>query len=198
MREFSSIVYTGSYIIKNQVGTHIKDVVSYTPYIHWQNSRFIINAYESTSNSTPNWINFDQQNQLFTVDLSLVKSVLYSSDVIINASIITWTANKTVFNNNPYNFTISYDPSNTTTKDSAVNFIFINDNWEFVKSNITYFLVLGNMSTFMLEFDDKEKDQVILKIIESTGYNTNYDGWISLIMNGINKCKEIWQFYNWY
>ena len=68
----------------------------------------------------------------------------------MNARLITYSIN-------------SNDTSKYTTKNCLTVFEFINNNWEFINSNASYYLVIGKLDVIMLNFTDNEEDNIIIK-----------------------------------
>ena len=81
-------------------------------------------------------------------NLSLINSV-GSFNIILYARLITFYVNST-------------DTSKFTTDNYLVEFNFVNTNCQYVSSNATYYLVVGEITIFMFNFTDEEEDNIII------------------------------------
>ena len=104
------------------------------------------------SNSSPIWASVNQLNKTLTVDLSKVTSVLDSSDLTLNAQMLTWS--------------LSGDYSRAETQNYVSAFTFIKI-INLVSSNCTYYVVVNLISVFEFQFIDDENDQAVF-ILNST------------------------------
>ena len=107
-----------------------------------------------------------------------VKSVILPFEISIKARMVT------IFTDD--------DIDKVTTDTYLVNFIFLNENWKFLFSNHTNYLVLNKLTVFSFEFEDNENDLIILKVI-SKNLN-NYSIWWCQVPLWIWKNLGLWFF----
>ena len=148
---------------------------SYTPFDHCQNARFVINATDVNTKAPPGWLSINQLNQSISLDLSMINSVV-SFNISLYARLITFSLN-------------SNDTSKYTTDKYLVMFNFVNSNCQFMSSNVTYYLVVGEISTFMLNFTDEEGDKIIINtkqtdLINSYVQSTNNPNQYKITIQG--------------
>ena len=123
----------------------------FTPFSHWQNALFIISAEIINTDVAPALLIIDQQSKSVTVDLSKINSV-WNVYVSMSAKMITYFRNST-------------DTGKYTTNIYMISLEFTNDNCVFVSSNASYYLVVNQLTAFMLTFDDAEGDLTTATII---------------------------------
>ena len=92
-----------------------------------------------------------------------------SFNISLNARLITFNFN-------------SSDTSKIITDNYFVKFNFFNINCQFVSSNVTYYLVVGEISTFMLNFIDEEGDKIII--------NANQNDLINFFVQSTNNSNQ--------
>ena len=137
-----------NYII--QIGSGISNKLSYTPFVHWQNSLFIITAYDNKTETIPEWMSVNQIKKTIEFDLTKLNSV-GDYYLLLNARLATYSINNT-------------EESKYTTPNFYTKFSFLNTNWYLSSSNSTNYLVINNMSIFVFKFVDAENDRTILKV----------------------------------
>ena len=90
--------------------------------------------------------------------MSQIKSV-WDYNISMSAKMITYFINST-------------DSRKYTTKNYSVSFLFSNDNWYFVSSNASYYLIVNQLTTFILTFADTEEDIITVTILQNDLINT--------------------------
>ena len=93
----------------------------------------------------------------------------------MNARLITYSINST-------------DTSKYTTKNYQTVFEFINNNWEFINSNASYYLVIGKLDVIMLNFTDTEEDKILINENQNDNINTYFQS-----TNNTNSIKMLIQ-----
>ena len=127
---------------------------TFIPFTQCQNARFIIIVSLRNSTLTPDWIITDQNNKTITVITQNVKSVILPFEVNIKARMVTIFTDDNI--------------DKITTDTYLVTFTFLNENWKFLSSNHTNYLVLNKLTVFSFEFEDNENDLIILKAISKS------------------------------
>ena len=133
------------------VGKKFNTNPEFTPFSHWQNALFVISAEIINTDVAPALLVIDQQSKSVSVDLSKINSV-WNVYVSMSAKMITYFRNST-------------DTGKYTTNIYMISLEFSNDNCVFVSSNTSYYLVVNQLTTFMLTFDDAEGDPTTATII---------------------------------
>ena len=103
------------------------------------------------------------------INHTLISSVINPYKLNFSARVITYSVN---------NETSSY-----TTSDNISFFLFRNNNWNYVKSNQKTYLVIDKMSIFMFEFEDSEKDRILLIVNDMVN--------ISYFIQSVNKTSNV-------
>ena len=161
-----------SFILLNSYSIHIGKIFKinpvFIPFDHWQNARFVIYAVNADDNLIPVWLTVDQPNQSIILNMSLINSVgIYN--ISMNARLITFSINST-------------DTSVYTTQNNTSSFNFYNTNWQFLSSNITYYLVLEETSNFQFLFFDEEGDDIII--------HASQNDYIGIFVQNINNSNQ--------
>ena len=146
----------------------------FIPFTHWQNARFVISAEILNSNNSSNWLVIDQLNKSIMIDLSQIDSVGVFN-VSISAQMITY-------------FTPILNPNDYNSTNNIVSFAFSNDNCVYISLNTSYYLIVNQLSTFMLTFDDNEEDFINVAIL----HNDHVSSFVQTTDN-TNKFKVILQ-----
>ena len=110
----------------------------------------------------------------------MINSVV-SFNISLYARLITFNLNST-------------DISKFTTDNYFVKFNFVNTNCQFMSSNASYYLVVGEISTFMINFIDEEGDNIIINanqndLINSFVQSTNSPNQYKITIQG-NEVKN--------
>ena len=131
-----------------------------TPFIHWQNSLFVFTAIDINTSSIPNWMTINPTAKTITIDLSQILSVQTTYNIIFNAKLVPFPSPE--FTQFPHNY---------LTIDYPWYFEFSNSPWDYISSNHSYYLVLDKPTIFRFNFDDKEDDYILMKVIQSENIN---------------------------
>ena len=143
------------------IGSNISQNYSYTPFVHWQNSKFIFRAWlnNPTENNTwnsPAWININEVSESFDLIVSKVNSIGIQT-VYFQAQLISHSLDLT---NNDFYFALN-----------SSSFVFINQNADITETSLSIHLVVNVTKNFSLSFYDQEGDNVQLKTIKSNDIN---------------------------
>ena len=143
------------------IGSGIKSIITYTPFDHWQNSRFLIRVWLNNpsingSCTEPSWITVNQS--LSTVDLNsgLLTSVGIRK-VYFQVQMIVFSCNQ------------NYPPF--IQEVFSTDFEFTNQNWILSNTPLNWYLVINELKNYTLAFTDSERDIVSVKILSSEGIN---------------------------
>ena len=130
----------------------------FVPFVHWQNASFIISVGNTNADNAIARLEIDQPNKSIIVDLTQIKSV-GDFNISISAKMITYFINNT-------------DTEKYTTTNYLSHFVFSNDNCAFVSSNLSYYLIFNQLTSFMLTFNDTEEDLISVTIFQNDLINT--------------------------
>ena len=142
-----------------KIGTNIQSNLSFVPYEHCQNSKFIIRVWlndpiKDTFWVSPAWVLVDQLTSSIRIDTTAITQVgsyhlTFQSQLIVD----------------PSDF---IDASFYTTTDVSL-FNFENQNWQLVSSTNDGYVVKNVLKKYTLTFSDLENDQIMIKIVNDGG-----------------------------
>ena len=133
----------------------------YTPFVHWQNSKFILRAWlnnpaENNTWNSPTWININEVSENFDLDVSKVSSIGIQT-VYFQAQLISHSLDLT---NNDFYYALN-----------SSSFVFLNQNADIVETSLSFYLIVNVTKNFSLSFFDQEDDNVKIKTIKSNDIN---------------------------
>ena len=134
------------------IGADVKDtLLSYIPFVQWQNAPFIIYAIEVSNNLIPSFIEINNDNQTVTINLQKITSV-QKANIIFWAQLISF-----------------YFDQNDLTRLKTLNYSwsieFVNINWAIKSINIGSYLVVNKLQNYTVEFTDPEGDRILFRYI---------------------------------
>ena len=130
------------------VGNNIKNkLIIITPFSQWQNSQFVFTAIDNNTLVTPEFITIDLASKAMILNISNIISVQTSFTIMFNAELIPFPSPD--FTQFPHNY---------LTKDYSSTFEFINNPWELVSLNSSYYLITDRITIFTFVFYDTEGD----------------------------------------
>ena len=143
------------------IGSNISQNYSYTPFVHWQNLKFIFRAWlnnpvENNTWNSPAWININEISENFDLVVSKVNSIGIQT-VYFQAQLISHSLDLT---NNDFYFALN-----------SSSFVFLNQNVDIVETSLSFYLIANVTKNFSLSFYDQEGDSVQLKTIDNKGLN---------------------------
>ena len=161
-----------------KIGSNISQNYSYTPFVHWQNSKFIFraclnNPVENNTWNSPAWININEVSENFNLVVSKVNSI-GTQIVYFQAQLISHSLDLT---NNDFYYALN-----------SSSFVFLNQNADIVETSLSFYLIANATKNFSLSFYDQEGDSVQLKTIDNKGLNIFIQKLNSLKFNIIMGC----------
>ena len=148
---------------KNNIkfGTNLQYNLTLIPFEHCQDARFIIRVWLNNPNEDgfwdpPLWMIVDQLESSISIDFSAILlagnyTLTFQSQLLVDA--------KDSINTSLY----------TTTSISL--FYLENSNWELASNLEDWYIVLNLFKNYTVSFNDKENDQIMIKIIDDGGLN---------------------------
>ena len=141
-------IMNSSYTI--HIGSDVKNpLMVFIPFEQWQNTQFLINVIDISSNLTPSYIKINNNEHTVSFNLVSITSV-QTVNFIFWAQLI------------PFYFDQS-DLTRLQTANYYWSIEFVNNNWEIKSVNIGSYLVVNKLQKITVEFLDTEGDRVLLK-----------------------------------
>ena len=142
-----------------KIGSNINNKYKFTPFDHWQNSRFLVRACTNDpiidgSWNVPSWINVNQTDSTIIIVPENVQSVGFFN-LWVQAQLIVGLIDSSKLEN--------YISTNST------SFELINSNWHINTSFSNSYIIIGQTKTFDINFVDEENDKINLKVTDPGG-----------------------------
>ena len=149
-------------------GTNINNSLSFVPYEHWQNSKFIIRVWLNDPNTDsfwtqPSWILVDQLSSSVQISFAAISlagkyTLTFQSQLIVDPN--------------------DFIDASFYTSTELLMFDLDNQNWELVSSLTGWYAVYGLSKNYTVLFSDLENDEVKIVIIK--------DGGLDIFVQSIN------------
>ena len=123
-----------------------------TPFEHWQNAKFTVFVYESSTAVQPIWLSVDPQYQSIIIDTNEFTSVAFYN-LSLSAQLFTFARD---------NF------NRITTSSYKISIRFENNNWVLLTNSYPVYLVYNQIRQMQIQFSDDEDDNVIIKLAENS------------------------------
>ena len=168
------------------IGKIYNDPIQLAPFSSWINAKILMRAWDyNSSNKTYwniiNWIDFDQRNEIATID----KSKIIAVDSIIVG-----------FQAQSYTFLDSGSLENIVTELQKVTFVFINKNADIKAVNSFKYLISGEIKNITISLNDNEDDTTFIKATSTLGINvfvssTRQKNTYILVWQGISNASSL-------
>ena len=143
------------------VGKIYNDSIQLAPFSSWINSKILMRAWDyNSSNKTYwniiNWIDFDQRNEIVTLNKSKITA---AGSIVVG------------FQAQSYTFLDSGSLENIVTEQQKVTFMFINKNADIESIDSFKYLISGEIKNITISLNDNENDTIFIKATSTAGIN---------------------------